>query len=301
MGKIKSITLRKYDIIGEDANPDLKEMPCKKLNYQELDKLGNTLKDIKYDDFEDVEEIIENIYNEKGKLIEEKIFINEKELAERRTYEIDESGKIINEFTHYLDESIDTVVYEYDEDGNIIKKVLSDSEGVVESKEIFKYKNGKEISYFFYNEDDDLTIERNSGYDDSGNLLRIVYSNLEDDEKYRVENKYDNENKLTEAFKFNRNGDLVEKYLYKHDDNGRVMEIVSENQNQNNLTKFKYDEKGNAIEQKEMSIDETLNHFIEREFDESGNVLKITVFINGHNNMPDMNYTLEYEYEFYDS
>jgi len=301
MEKIKSITLRRYDEITEDSNPDLKEMPCKKINLQELDKFGNTLKDIKYDDLEDVEEIIENIYNEKGKLIEEKIFISEKELAERRTYKIDENGKILNEFTHYLDESIDTLLYEYDENGNVFKKTLTDSDGQLESKELFKYKNGKEISYVFYNENDDIIVERISGYDSSGNLLRIVYSNLEDDEKYRIENTYASENKLIEALKFNGNDDLVEKISYKHDENGRVVEIIAENQNQNSISSFKYDDNGNVIEQKEMNNDETLNHFIEREFDKNGNVLKITVFVDGHNTMPDMNYILEYEYDFYTS
>ena len=109
MKKIRTITLKKLDILAEDSNPNLREMPCKNLNYKELDEFGNTLKDVKYDDFENVEEIIENIFNEKGKLIEEKIFISEDELAERRTYEFDETGKITKEFTHYLDESIDTV------------------------------------------------------------------------------------------------------------------------------------------------------------------------------------------------
>ena len=301
MGKIQSITLKKYDIIAEDANLDLKEMPCKKINYKELDKLGNTVKDVKYDDFEDVEEIIENVYDDKGNLIEEKIFLNEEELAERKTYKIDETGKIAREFTHYLDESVDTVSYEYDADGNLIKKVLIDSEGVVESKEIFNYKDMKEISYIFYNEDDKLITERINGYDNSGNLLRTIYFNSEEDEKYRIENTYDDDNRLVKTLKFDENDDLIEKYSYKHNDKGRVIEVITENQNENNISTFKYDDNGNAIEQKEMNIDETLNHFIEREFDKNGNILKITVFINGRNTMPEINYILEYEYEFYSS
>ena len=299
MEKIRSITSRKFDIIAEDSNPDLKETPCKKLNYKVLDKFGNTVKDIKYDDFEDIEEIIENVYDDKGNLIEEKIFLNEDEPAERKTYKIDENGKIANEFTHYLDESIDTVSYEYDADGNLIKKVLTDSDGVVESKEIFKYKNGKEISYVFYNEDDELIAERINGYDESGNLLRTIYFNSEEDEKYRIENTYNDDNRLVKTLKFDENDDLIEKFSYKHNDKGRVIEVITENQNENNISTFKYDDNGNVVEQKEKNIDETLIHFIEREFDENGNILKITVFINGSDTMPDMNYILEYEYEFY--
>ena len=299
MKNIKSITSRKFDILAEDSNPDLKEMPCKKLNYSELDKSGNTVKDIKYDEFEEVEEIIENVYNDKGNLIEEKIFLNEDEFSERKTYKIDENGRIATEFIHYLDESIDTVSYEYDAEGNLIKKVLTDSDGVVESKEILKYKNGKEISYVFYNEDDELVTERISGYDTSGNLLRIIYHNSEEDEKYRIENTYNDDNRLVKTHKFNENDDLIEKLSYKHNDKGRVIEAITENQNKNNIITFKYNDNGNAIEQKEMNIDETLNHYIEREFDENGNVLKIIVFINGSDTMPDMNYILEYEYEFY--
>ncbi len=299
MKKIKSITLKKYNILNEDSNPDIKEMPCNKLNYKELDNSGNTIKEIKYNEFEEVEEIIENVYNDKGNLIEEKIFLGEDEFSERKTYENDENGRLKTEFIHYLDETIDTISYEYNSDGKIVKKVLTDSEGVVENKEIFDYKNGKEISYSSYNEDDELVLERINGYDDSGNLLRTIYFNSEENEKYRIENTYDENNNLIKALKFNENDDLTEKLSYKYDDKRRVIEVIAENQNENSLSNFKYDDNGNAIEQKEMNVDETLNHFIERNFDEDGHILKITVFINGHNSMPDMNYILEYEYEFY--
>ena len=55
---------------------------------------------------------------------------------------------------HYLDDTIDTIHYQYNDEGLLMQEIQKDEDGVEEHREEYDYKDGKRIAerHFEYGE-----------------------------------------------------------------------------------------------------------------------------------------------------
>ena len=299
MNKIKkSATLYKYDIIAEDIHVQELEVKRIKYSYNEYDQNGKETLEVKYNAKGRIEEKFENKYDDKGNLLEEITYLDGRDIAEHKTYERDNDGRIIKAFKHYLDESKDTIEYSYNDKGLLLEVKTIDSYGEVEAKEISEYEEGKLTLREKY-EYDELMEKDTYVYDDKGNVIENEHW-TEEGGVVKFVNEYDEQKDLVKALIYNKDEKLVAKSLYTYNDQHKIIEVVDENPRELNTTSIKYDKNGNALEQQEKNREGNINNSVIRKFNEDNDVIETTVFIDLHGRGVNQNYTLKYEYEYYD-
>ncbi|MCD6113586.1 MAG: hypothetical protein J7J86_10030 [Bacteroidales bacterium] len=296
---IKFVTLYKYDYLIENVLSDDLKIKKNKLQYLEKDKYGNIIQEINFDDLGEFQDKHINKYNDKGLLIEEILYDEDDQIIESYFYNRDENGLLINKKIRYIDGSEDTELYNYDENDNLVEKILSDSDDYIERKEIFKYSDNKMISKEEYDEDNKLVSKITNVYDEDG---RLIETTMWDEEQGNIKlvNKYNNKGFREKVFKYNDKGQLIEKNEYFEDDKKRIYQMIEETPFEKNIIKFSFDDKGNVVLQEEYNRDNVLVSSIERKYDEDNNVLETIVSVDGQGRALSQNYTLKYEYEFFD-
>ncbi len=157
--KINSITVTKYDYLirnGYDEEVDDQGYPN---HYSELDQEGRTLKEIKYSSGGDFEEMFEYSYDDKGNLLHEQYCLSEGEVAEKKTFVRDDAGRIRHVLKHYLDGSVDTIVYEYNDAGKPVRLITTTDEDEVDQVETFEWDNGELVGHQVTDGDGELISE----------------------------------------------------------------------------------------------------------------------------------------------
>jgi antitoxin component YwqK of YwqJK toxin-antitoxin module len=299
MSKIKkSATLNKYDLVAENIHAKELEVKGMKYSYNEYDAKGNETLEIKYNAKGRIEEKYKNAYDDNGFLIEEITYLDGKEIAEHKTYERDEKGVILKAFKHYQDDSKDTLEYKYDENGLLLEVKTIDSYGEVEATEISEYENGKLILKEKH-EYDELMEKDTYQYDDNGNVIENEHW-TEEAGTVRFANSFDDRNNLIESLIYNKKGDLVSKSVYTYNDQNKIVTVIEEAPGVVNTTEIAYDDHGNAIKQEEKNKESLINNSVIRTFNENNDVVETTVFIDLHGRGVNQNYTLKFEYEYYD-
>jgi hypothetical protein len=76
-------------------------------------------------------------------------------MAEEKTFLWNDAGMIISGLKHYQDGSVDTISFEYNETGNLIKRTIITDEDEVEQVETFEWENGELISHEIFDEHGD--------------------------------------------------------------------------------------------------------------------------------------------------
>ena len=165
--KVKSTTIHKYDIVYPNGPDEEPSQTGYKASYTTFDENGNIAVEIKYRPDGKQDERFVATYDERGFLLEEKSFLDEKDPADHKTYERDANGKAIKMFRHYADGTKDTINYKYNSDGMPVKKETIDSYDEVESIEERQYQGDKLLSRKI-TEYDDLVLDEKLEYDVDG-------------------------------------------------------------------------------------------------------------------------------------
>lgn len=296
---IKTETIFKINTVIENINSEELNLKENKYSYKEINKEGNITLEINYDAFGAVAEKIVRTFDDNSNLIEEIYYDEGEEIAERKTYERADDGALKFEYTHYLDGSADTLSYQYDNEKNIVSKVLKDDEDYVESTEKFEYKNNKLVKKEVFDENNNLTEKETYEYDENGNV--IEYFNQDNDKynEFRIVNKYDEAGSRTKSLKYNSRKQLIQKSTFSVDEKNRVTKIIEEDPKGVTTTYLKYDNKSNVIFQEEFNANNEINSRVERKFDEDSNILESKGFIDMHSMGINQNYILKYKYEFF--
>jgi hypothetical protein len=108
--------------------------------YSEFDENGNILLEETHLHDGIVEHKASYRYDGEGHLVEELLLEEDDFVSEHRTMEFDEKGRLWKEQMHYLDESYDEIVYQYDEEGKLLQKETTDDEGESGNRIIIEYK-----------------------------------------------------------------------------------------------------------------------------------------------------------------
>ena len=144
---IKSITITQSDYIIRNVNDEELDLQGHLHHYSEFDPDGKLLKEIKYNRYGDFEEMFVYGYDANGHMTRECYYPAENELAEERTFELNDQGQVIRSLKQYQDGSVDTTVYQYDESARLVKKITTTDEGEVDQVETFEWENGTLIGH----------------------------------------------------------------------------------------------------------------------------------------------------------
>ncbi len=264
--------------------------------HQQFDK---PILDIQYNQSGLPEQQTEYIYDGNGFLISEILREADGTVSEERSFQPDQQQRLCMEFRHYADGTFDTLEYAYDDKGRVIKKTLTDDEGVLESKEVFLYEHDRLISESVYDGDGELLSEVHFSYDEDGLLEEKVSDNLEEETYVRLDYLY-NEDGVREAIlAYDKQGELVERHMFTMDSEGRPIRVVEENKQKKNTIDFTYDERGNVILHEERDIRGDLVNRMERIYDADGMADVSNIYaVSPMRGI--VEYSMKYRYEFYE-
>ncbi|MDP1622316.1 MAG: hypothetical protein Q8M08_08245 [Bacteroidales bacterium] len=154
--KTKSITVTQFDYILRNGHDEEIDIDGHTNHYREFDPDGRPLKEIKYNNLGEFEEMFEYEYDAQGLLIREAYYPVENEVAEEKTFISNDTGQIIRVLKHYRDGSIDTIEYEYNVAGELARRTTTSDEGEIEQVETFEWENGELVNHQIFDEDGDL-------------------------------------------------------------------------------------------------------------------------------------------------
>ncbi|MFO8054129.1 MAG: hypothetical protein R6U19_03080 [Bacteroidales bacterium] len=278
MGKsLKTETSYKTDYRINEDTEEPQALNTIKTSYREFDEQGNILLDEVYMEDGSFDRRYVCRY-EDNKLLDEKLYITDpSELSEHNSFEY-EGDKIIKAYTHFQDGSRDTILYDYDPQGHLIKKTIIDEDEEIEEVEERIYDQQNLISLYRY-EDGDMehpSLEEHNEFDEQGNLIEKIVHDHKDEQKEKQVFEYDDQGKET-MIKNYRNDLLQQKAIFHRDENGNPTEIIEEKPGQRIRIVQQHDANGNVTGQTVYNTQDTVLYKIRRKFDEHNNMLESVV------------------------
>lgn len=163
-------------IYNRDTNGNVSEIiiefadsskTIKSYNYENNGKIVTVIEKSDEGEFEGMTRIIRD---DNGNIVESHVFSENNEIIEKHLFEFDDKGNILKD-TFFQKSNISTITkYNYDENKNLIKRVISSSDGKIIDWAIFNYdEKGNLVEQQFgdhtlykieYNENDKPIIEQ---------------------------------------------------------------------------------------------------------------------------------------------
>jgi antitoxin component YwqK of YwqJK toxin-antitoxin module len=157
----KSITITQSDFILRKIADEQPEIRTHLSHFTEFDREGRTLKDIRYMKDGSFEEKVEYSYDESGKLITEKYYQEEDFISEEIRYQYNTGDLATVASRIYADGSVDSIIFEYDPQGLLLKKVYKNEDQEIEQTDVYTY--------------DDRVLVKVEAFDGEGNLMSIPF------------------------------------------------------------------------------------------------------------------------------
>jgi antitoxin component YwqK of YwqJK toxin-antitoxin module len=294
--KIKSVELYRTNIIITDPDEEGEIMDETIINRSVYDENGNETERITYSSTGENEERIIIRYAD-GKPVEE-ILELDGEVAEKTTREFDEKGVLLREFRHYQDGEPDEISYSY-ENGRLVQKLVTDSDGEEGEKYLWHYKDGKLEKEESFDEYGRLDLSRKHSYTDSGSLEETVETRISDDDKIRIVTLFDEAGNLVQERRYDTKGNLVARSTSIIGENKLPTQTEEETVMGKTISIFTYDGKGNNIKLEEKTGDDEAIGSISRQYNEAGQIVSTEVHMEPTLNRPGQHYSLTYKYEFF--
>lgn len=196
-------------------------------------------------------------------------------------YKYDSNDNLIERY----DKRGDSIVFKYDNSKHVIEEENFDSNKLV-YKVTYKYDDrGNKIEKREYSHENKLESSKVYKFDRSGNETEAYnhYFNIQGTSDSRVTYKYDNRNNKIEKDSYEPDSVLKWKGTYKYDDSGHVIEDGSYHYNRDKTltdqmadctNKYKHDEKGNIIEKIYTNKSTGLSYKSTFKFDARGNLIE---------------------------
>lgn len=299
--KVKAITIYRKDIPeGEmaEGRPEAEPLIVSSTAYHA--QWNKPVLEVQYNQEGDMEQQTRYEYDAEGFLIREVLTDGHGEVLEEKSFEPDEKLRIKKEFRHYADGSFDTLEYWYDDAGHVVRKILTDDEGDVESKEVFEYRDGLLIKEKTFGVEDALLAEIDYIYDDEGILDEKIIHQLDEDHYIRQEFSYNESGYRDAILGYNRDGELVERILFSLDDKGRPVSIEEENKRKKNRIRLEYDESDLLVFQEEFDMKGELVSRVRRQYDANGLLLSSEVTARNPLLGRQQHYEVVHQYEFFE-
>lgn len=248
----------------------------------------------------ELEQLTEYAYDDQGFMVREVLKERDGSVMEEKTYEPhpDDPGRVGRELLHYADGSVDTLHYEYDGQGRLIRKVLVDSDGDPERIEVYAYENELLVAEAVLDGEETLQEEKEYTYDTSGRLTEVLHHNVFEDILIKRVNAYDENGHRESLVVYDRQEEPVERVLFENDEKGRPVKVIEENRSKKNTLHLRYDDNGMVAFQEEFDLHGRLVSRVERKHDEKGRLLQSKVKMEAPARGLSSEYLVRNEYEF---
>ena len=247
-----------------------------------------------WESIEDVLQISSNeIENESSETDDKMVFVKQIRYDVYGTellcieYEYNVTGKMVREkdydFAGVSDGSRD-IGYEYDDKGNLIKKIYYNA-----------YNADGSINYDAYNSDKNIMGWEEFEYDSDGNEIKATSCAYDGSIFDWMEYGYDNVGNMTKEVWYNENGDIIDWDEYEYDDVGNKIKEISYNEDGSisDWQELEYDSAGNKIKIISYNEDGSISWWQESEYDNVGNKIKVI----SYNEDGSVRYWEEYKYD----
>ncbi|MCO5264405.1 MAG: hypothetical protein M9948_00735 [Lentimicrobium sp.] len=295
--KLKQIDLYRNNLIITD--PDDPEMLGDvQVSRVIMNEDGQEIERITYDIEGEAEERVLIVYKD-GKPVEE-ILEMAGEIAERTTRSFDEQGRMSVEYRHYLEGEPDEIRYTYNEEGKLVQRLLTDSDGEEGEKQVWIYEQDKLVREESWNEYGDLEISKTFTYSEDGTPEETVELSFLGGEETRLVTLYDDEGVISTEKRYDARGRLVSRQIITQGENGHTARIEEETVAGKTITTLEYDDAGNNTVHEETAEDGTRLTRIERQFNADGRLTGSEVWMENTLRRPGQHYQLRYEYTYFE-
>jgi hypothetical protein len=298
--KIKTSTTTRYNYAYKQETEEWVIISQYITNVECYDQAGNVISEQTFNRDGDLGENNEYIFDDQGRLLEEHIYFDGRELAEKHLFEYNENGKIGRKFTEYQDGSRDTTEYTYNNDGLLILKQQFDEEGEEEGREEYEYADKLVVLERITDSFGNTSRETINRYDSEGRLIETIFNSPEETECIRTVHEYDEKGNRDCIEKYQKDGNIISRDSYTFDDKGNAVEMLEETAYATNKTILTYDEKGHAVMQEEYNEKEELNSRIERTWDENDRMIETAIYIDDHGQGPEKYYVVKNAFDYYE-
>ena len=301
--KIK--TIRNYRVNYRMENPD--DPNCENWvetdsilsSYTEYDREGNLLRSASYNASGEPGELYTYRYDEKNRPVEEILYYDEDEVAEKRRITWSDDGRKLEEHIEFESGGESTITYTYNGEGLLTEWFMCDADREPEELHEFEYRNNLIVGETVNGYDNVPSWKKLMEYDARGNLCALDYISPEETDCYRYEYTYDEKDRRIKTRKFDHKGNLTEKSDTEYNESDQVISTTEEDRTTFRKTRFEYDEQGHAVVQTEADADDNIMVRIDRTYEADGLITESTVYIHRHGDGNDQLYSVRYEYGFF--
>ncbi len=264
-----------------------------------FDEQGNLIKETTFNPPGVVDQTIESKYDAKNRIIEEICLDADEEMLEKTLFFWNEENKKVKEEKYYLDGAIDTTIFTYNPNGDLIEKIQKDDDDEIESKEVFNYQDKLLLEHLKFGEDEEL--EEKSTYTiENGKIAIEIHWESAEQVETKKEFRFSKDGSMEKKLFYNAKNELIKKIEFLKYKNGFVEEFIEEDQYHKNTTKIAYDENNNVIKQEQLNRNGETNHRIERIFNQDQQILETLTFVNAGGQGVNMHFKEVHQYEYYD-
>jgi hypothetical protein len=155
-----------------------------------------------------------------------------------------QNGKLIREKIKWiLDDGEDVTLYQYDENGNLIKETEIEDNEIIGWK-VIVYNQNKAIQANYFNADGSIDNSLSEIYDDMGRVVAVVRGNA-GGETFRETNEYNKQGLLAKEVTYSVTAGKATKYVITHEYNKKNQVVRTAKRNENGKlifeTKFIYE------------------------------------------------------------
>ena len=254
-----------WDDIEEVDMPDTSSYV---LTYdREFTGAGELVFEVEYDQHDEEVQKQVNTYNDQGKITRHELH-NEGQLVETIVFDYDANGNLFSEYREFEEGYPLKTIYTYDGENRMVEKRVEDSDGELEKRETFAYHaewKDKVVKHESFDEEDELTLE-----EITENEIRNVEVKTKEqtikDHTINIERRtvfYDpkeREDHISYAT-YNEKGKVVELFKIVFDEKGREIEEHSESivGSENFQVYYTYDDEDRVIHQEHRQADRILS------------------------------------------
>jgi hypothetical protein len=287
--KLLSETVYQENLMRADAAAPLIRF---KKSYTEFDSAGRQIKELSWDAYGNVEQMLLAEHDDNGLLLKQEVYLDEDELSEEHLFEYDDKGRITLERRIYIESGEEFIHYGYDSDGHLVRKTYTDEEGETESYEEWEYEGDLPVAERRF-EEGSLVFEHQRSYEDGRLTRELIREDL-------VETEINHQEGNPEIRVESRNGRVVSSQSLHFDENGRVFRVDESSEKGRTQVDVSYDEAGKEVLREELREDGVILTRIRRSYTAQGQPLETEIEANTRGIGIDRHYKYTYEYQFAD-
>ena len=248
------------------------------------DEKGNLLEQTDYHLDGSVENKQVFVFDDKGRLINEKNFIDNEELSEERIINRNADGLIVSERINYMDGSHTIKKYSRPEKKSIIIESIDSEEGLESTEKIKTDDKHRVVLREVYDEENRLSLKEENLFDRDRLIEKRIFS--EEDGTTIEKFEFSGENLIAHKV-FSQDNNLINATTYQYDEKNR---LTAQKYSSGYSIQFEYNEDKNSKIEKYIQPNGIIEYQQEVFIDENGLEIEAQNFRQ----------TMVYEYTFFD-